>query len=59
MMLHMLGPCAVVVALALIAAAVGSRFLARVISADLMRIDLDRPLESDAPVELCPLAHAP
>lgn len=55
MMLHMLGPCAVVVALALIAAAVGSRFLARVISADLMRIDLDRPLESDAPVELAPL----
>ena len=55
MMLHMLGPCAVVVALALIAAAVGSRFLAQVISADLMRIDLDRPLESDAPVELAPL----
>ena len=51
MMLHMLGPCAVVVALALIAAAVGSRFLAQVISTDLMRIDLDRPLESDAPIE--------
>lgn len=55
MMLHMLGPCAVVVALALIAAAVGSRFLAQVISTDLMRIDLDRPLESDAPIELAPL----
>ena len=55
MMLHMLGPCAVVVVLALVSAAVGSRFLAQVISADLMRIDLDRPLESDAPVELSPL----
>lgn len=55
MMLHMLGPCAVVVVLALVSAAVGSRFLAQVISADLMRIDLDRPLESDAPVELTPL----
>ena len=55
MMLHMLGPCAIVVALALVSAAVGSRFLAQVISADLMRIDLDRPLESEAPVELTPL----
>lgn len=55
MILHMLGPCAVVVVLALVSAAVGSRFLAQVISADLMRIDLDRPLESDAPVELTPL----
>ena len=55
MMLHMVGPCAVVVVLALVSAAVGSRFLAQVISADLMRIDLDRPLESDAPVELSPL----
>ena len=53
--LRMLGPCAVVVLLALIAAAIGSRFLANVISADLMRIDLEHPLESDAPEELEPL----
>lgn len=53
--LRMLGPCAIVVVLALIAAAVASRFLANVISGDLMRVNLDRPLESDAPEELEPL----
>lgn len=53
--LSMLGPCAIVVVLALIAAAVASRFLANVISGDLMRVNLDKPLESDAPEELEPL----
>lgn len=55
MVLKMLGPCAVVVALALIAAALASRFLANAINADLMRVDLDHPLNSQAPEELAPL----
>ncbi len=55
MVVKMLGPCAVVIALALIAAALASRFLANVIAADLMRVDLDHPLDSQAPEELKPL----
>lgn len=55
MVVKMMGPCAVVIALALIAAALASRFLANAIGSDLMRVDLDHPLDSQAPEELRPL----
>lgn len=55
MVLNMLGPCAIVVAIALIASALASRLLGRIICSDLARIDLDHPLKNPAPQELRPL----